>query len=239
MELLQIKTFEGRTAVSARDLYEWLNPGDHFAQWAKRMFEYGFTDNIDYKAVHEFVPAGNGFGGTNRVDYILTMDCAKEISMIQRTEKGKQARQYFIECERKLSVTAHKLPVTYADALRQLAEEVESKEKMQKQLEAQKPAVEFFNAVTSSKDALPVGDVAKVLDMGIGQNKLFALLRTEKILNKDNTPYQQYIDSGYFRVIIQKYLDKNGETHTSKKTLVYQKGMAFIKKVLEKNLSKV
>ena len=102
----------------------------------------------------------------------------------------------------------------------------------QKVLEMQ-PKAEFFDAVTDSKTAIPIGDVAKVLDMGIGRNKLFEFLRDEKILMNDNSPYQKYIDLEYFRVIEQKY-EKNGDTYISLKTLVFQKGINFIRKRLSK-----
>lgn len=128
------------------------------------------------------------------------------------------------------SITQYSMPQTYSEALRQLAESVEAKEAMEKQLEAAKPKIDFFNAVTGSKDAHEMGKVAKVLDMGIGRNKLFAQLRTLEILRANNEPYQEFIDRGYFRVIEQKYTDSKGETHIVFKTLVYQKGLDFIRK---------
>lgn len=91
------------------------------------------------------------------------------------------------------------------------------------------PKIEFYEAVTGSKDAVEMSAVAKVLDMGIGRNKLFEFLREYKILRSDNTPYQKYIDANWFRVIEQKY-SKDGEVHINFKTLVYQKGMDNIRK---------
>lgn len=98
---IKISEQNGKRAVSARELHQYLETDDHFTQWAKRMFEYGFIQNVDYVAVHEFVKHSNGIGGTNKTDYALTIDTAKEIAMIQRTPKGKEARQYFIEMEQK------------------------------------------------------------------------------------------------------------------------------------------
>lgn len=103
-----------------------------------------------------------------------------------------------------------------------------------KQLAEAKPKVEFFDAVAGSKDAIPIGDVAKVLDMGLGRNKLFEFLRNDGILMGNNIPYQQYIDSGYFRTIEQKYTVPNGDVKISIKTLVYQKGVDFIRRRLNK-----
>ena len=96
------------------------------------MFEYGFTENVDYQAIQFFVEAKNGVGGTHKTDYVLTIDCAKEISMLQRTDKGKEARLYFIECEKQLSL---KTPQTYLEALKAL---VASEEEKQLLLESNK-----------------------------------------------------------------------------------------------------
>lgn len=124
-------------------------------------------------------------------------------------------------------------PKTYAEALRRLADEAEKMEALQKQNQLMQPKAEFFDAVTDSKTAIPLGDVAKILDMGIGRNKLFEFLRQKSILTFDNRPYQKYIDAGYFRVIEQKY-EVNGEVRINIKTLVFQKGIDWIRKQLVK-----
>ncbi len=101
-----------------------------------------------------------------------------------------------------------------------------------KQLAEMQPKAEFFDAVASSKSAIPMDQVAKVLNAGIGRNKLFALLREKKVLDRSNIPYQEYVDRGYFRVIEQKYTKPNGETNINIKTLVYQKGIDYIRKIV-------
>ena len=126
---------------------------------------------------------------------------------------------------------SYNLPQTYAEALRALADKAEEAERLAIENQEMKPKAEFFDAVAGSKDAISLGEVAKVLDMGIGRNKLFDFLRTEKILDNGNIPYQRYIDAGYFRTIEQKYT-KGDETKISIKTLVYQKGIDFIRKRL-------
>ena len=138
----------------------------------------------------------------------------------------------------------YKMPGTYAEALESLLLEVKEKEKLALENETFKaereillPKAEFFDAVTDSKQAIPIGDVAKILDMGIGRNKLFEFMRDSKILMPDNRPYQKYIDAGYFRVVEQKY-EKNGDTYINLKTLVFQKGIDFIRKRLEKECEK-
>lgn len=103
-----------------------------------------------------------------------------------------------------------------------------------KEIEKLKPAAEFAYQICSSKDAIDIGNCAKVLNRNIGRNSLFEFLRNRKVLQQDNIPYQKYIDSGYFRVIETKYTIPSGETKISLKTLVLQKGVAYINKLLRK-----
>ena len=95
-ELIKITEKDGQQLVSARDLHEFLEIGQDFTNWIKRMIEYGFEENQD------FTVAKISEGKVTKHEYIITLNMAKEISMIQRSEKGKQARKYFIQCEKKL-----------------------------------------------------------------------------------------------------------------------------------------
>ena len=90
----------GERLVSARDLYEFLEIKTQFTDWCKRMFEYGFVENQDYVTITQKKVTAQG-NQSQFTDYALTLDCAKEISMIQRSDKGKQARQYFLDIEKK------------------------------------------------------------------------------------------------------------------------------------------
>ena len=128
---------------------------------------------------------------------------------------------------------SYQVPQTYAEALRAYADTVEKNERLAAENAKLLPKAEFFDAVTDSKTAIPIGDVAKILDMGIGRNKLFEFLRQKDILTYDNRPYQRYIDSGYFRVVEQKY-EAGGEVRINIKTLVFQKGIDFIRRQLQK-----
>lgn len=120
-------------------------------------------------------------------------------------------------------------PQVDSKMLYQIAQALEEKEK---QIALMKPKAEFFDAVANSKDAIDLGTAAKVLNMGIGRTRLFKALRDLKILNKDNIPYQEYIDRGYFRTIEQKYTKPDGTTCINIKTLVYQRGLDYIRKIL-------
>lgn len=104
-----------------------------------------------------------------------------------------------------------------------------------RQIAEMKPKAEFFDAVADSKTAISMNEVAKVLNIkGFGRNNLFEFLRQEGILDRFNVPYQRYVDNGWFRVIEQHY-QKNGEPVVTTKTLVYQKGVDGIRKMINAN----
>ena len=107
-------------------------------------------------------------------------------------------------------------------------------ETLQKQNEKLLPAANFAYQICRCKDAIDIGNCAKVLNRNIGRNKLFEFLRQNGVLQANNIPYQKYIDAGYFRVIESKYTMPNGETKISLKTVVFQKGVAYINKLLSK-----
>lgn len=103
-----------------------------------------------------------------------------------------------------------------------------------KQIEEMKPKADFFDAVADSKTAISMNEVAKVLNIkGYGRNNLFEFLRDNKVLDRWNVPYQRYVDNGWFRVIEQHY-QKNGEPIVTTKTLVYQKGIDGIRRMIER-----
>ena len=99
-ELIKIEERNGEQLVSARELHKFLEVKTRFDKWFNRMCEYGFIENIDYIAIGQKRPTAQG-NKTTYMDYLLKISMAKELSMIQRNGKGKQARLYFIECERK------------------------------------------------------------------------------------------------------------------------------------------
>ena len=94
-----IKVNRENNTVSARELHEFLEIGTRFNDWFERMINYGFEENSDFRAITQKRVTAQG-NTTTYIDYEITLDMAKELSMIQRTEKGKQARQYFIQCEK-------------------------------------------------------------------------------------------------------------------------------------------
>ena len=176
--------------------------------------------------------------GQNREMYIINESGLYSLVLSSKLESARKFKRWITsEVIPQIRKTgAYHTPKTYAEALRALADEAEKAEALKKQNQLMQPKAEFFDAVTDSKTAIPIGDVAKILDIGIGRNKLFEFLREKNILTSDNRPYQRYIDAGYFRVIEQKY-EVNGEVRINIKTLVFQKGIDWIRKQLAKEAS--
>lgn len=123
----------------------------------------------------------------------------------------------------------YNIPKTYAEALRALADKQDANERLERENARMLPKAEFYDAVMTSKDTMSIRDAAKVLNMGMGQNRLYAFLRQQKILMADNRPYQRYIDAGYFKLVEQEY-EQDGRTKIHYKPVVYQKGLDFIRR---------
>lgn len=106
-------------------------------------------------------------------------------------------------------------------------------EQLEKQLTEAQPKIAFHDAVTGSKDTIDIGEAAKVLAIpGLGRNKLFDVLRIKGVLMLNNQPYQKYVDAGYFRTIESSYTTPDGSTHVNIKTVVYQRGLDFIRRAV-------
>ena len=217
-------------AVNTRDLHSRLEVKTKYADWIKRAIDkYGFEEGIDFTILK------NGNGNNAFIDYIVSLDMAKELCMLDDSDKGRQFRKYFIECEKQAKST-FQIPQTYSEALMLAAKQAEQIEQQTALIEAQKPKVEFYEAVTGSSDTIDIASVAKVLNIkGFGRNNLFEFLRDKNILMQNNQPFQTFVDRGYFRVIESKYNKPDGSSHINLKTVVYQKGLDYIRKLLELN----
>ncbi len=165
--------------------------------------------------------------------YLLTKKGCDMVANKMTGEKGVLfTAAYVTAFERMRETLQPKLP-SYAEALRQLADKIEENDKLLAENTEMKPKAKFFDAVVDSKTAIDMGSVAKVLNMGVGRNKLFQILRDKKVLQGNNRPYQTYIDRGYFRCIESSYTKPNGDTCVNIKTVVFQKGVDFIRKIIE------
>lgn len=246
-ELIKITTNdEGKQLVSARELHEGLEVKSKFTDWIKnRINKYDFEENEDYTIINEVSKNLEGSRMVNREqqDYIITTDMAKELCMVENNELGRQYRKYFIECEKKLKqlqTPSYMIEDPIERAMVWIEEQKQKKllqqqnQEQQLLLEEQQPKVEFYDDVAGSKDAVAMKEVAKVLGIkGMGRNKLFKFLRDKKILDRNNMPYQEYVDRGYFRVIEQRYNTNNGDIKITFTTLVYNKGIEYIRKLLK------
>lgn len=187
------------------------------------MMSYGFVENVDYQVLlkNEY----NLSGGRPSTDYALTLDTAKEISMIQRTEKGKLARQYFIECEKKLrEVVSNQqlyIPKTLPEALRAYADEVEKNIKLEEKVKELEPKGQYFDKLVDRVVLTNFRDTAKELQLGQNEfiNKLIELGYIYRDSKKRLKPYSKFVKDGLFEI---KEFTNN---HTSGiQTLVTPKG---------------
>lgn len=129
------------------------------------------------------------------------------------------------------------LPTTYKEALQHLLVAVEQNEQLALENKEMQPKAEFYDAVTESDTTCDLGTVAKTLNLGIGRNALFKILRDNKILMGNNLPYQYHIDLGRFRVVESKFTAANGETQVCFKTVATQKGVDFVRKTILTSLN--
>ena len=167
--------------VSGRQLHEALGVKTRYNDWFNRMTEYGFIENQDYLAITQKRVTAQG-NSTNQVDHVIKLDMAKEIAMIQRTERGKQVRQYFIQVEKDFN-SPEKI---MARALLMADQKVH---KLEAKIEADRPKVLFAEAVSASHTSILVGELAKLLKQNgvdIGATRLFSWLRAHGYLIKRN-----------------------------------------------------
>lgn len=127
---LAITEKDGRKVTSARHLHQILEVGTDFTEWCKRMFDYGFIEDIDFTPI-----LGKSTGGRPSKDYALTVECAKEISMLQRTERGKMVRMYFIEKEKQANEMQQPKPLSQIDIIIQSAMQIKEQEQRISQVE--------------------------------------------------------------------------------------------------------
>ena len=219
--------------VSGRQLHEALGVNSNYTTWFDRMTDYGFTENEDYVLLSNF---GNqtGRGGHNKVDHVIKLDMAKEIAMIQRTDKGKEVRQYFIQVEKDFN-SPEKI---MARALLMADKKVH---KLEAQIEADKPKVLFADAVSASHTSILVGDLAKLISQNgykIGGNRLFVWLRENGYLIKRkgsdwNMPTQRSMEMKLFEIKESTITHPDGHISVSKTVKVTGKGQQyFINKFL-------
>lgn len=221
--------------VSGRQLHEALGVKTKYADWFNRMIEYGFTENQDFLLLKNEQQTGRG--GHNKVDHILKLDMAKEIAMIQRTDKGKEVRQYFIQVEKDFN-SPEKI---MARALLMADKKIH---KLETQIEADRPKVLFADAVSASHTSILVGELAKLISQNgykIGANRLFSWMRENGYLIKRkgsdwNMPTQRSMDLKLFEIKETNVQHADGHISVNKTPKVTGKGQQyFINKFLSED----
>ena len=226
-ELIKVTTNENdEQLVNGRELYEFLGVKDNYTVWFKRMIKYGFDENVDFISFSE--KSDKPFGGRPQVNHYVKLDMAKEISMLQRTERGKQARRYFIQLEKFWNSP---------EMLTKRALEFQQKkiEVLQLENESLKPKALFADAVDASKTSILIGDLAKLIKQNgidIGQNRLFQWLRDNGYLiarkgESYNMPTQRSLDLGIAEIKERTHNNPDGSIRISRTPKITGKGQIY------------
>ncbi len=226
-ELIKVTTNEnGEQLVNGRELYEFLGVKDNYTDWFKRMIKYGFDENVDFISFSE--KSDKPFGGRPQVNHYVKLDMAKEISMLQRTERGKQARRYFIQLEKFWN--SPEMVTKRALEFQQKKIEV-----LQLENKSLKPKALFADAVDASKTSILIGDLAKLIKQNgidIGQNRLFQWLRDNGYLiarkgESYNMPTQRSLDLGIAEIKERTHNNPDGSIRISRTPKITGKGQIY------------
>ncbi|SES17250.1 phage antirepressor KilAC domain-containing protein [Streptococcus gallolyticus] len=218
--------------VSGRQLHKVLNVNSNYTTWFERMTEYGFTEGQDFLPNLE-----KSTGGRPKQDHVLKLDMAKEIAMIQRTDKGKEVRQYFIQIEKEFNSPEKLMQRALLYANQNIL-------KLETQLEEQKPKVIFADAVSASHTSILVGEFAKLMrqnGVNMGQNRMFAWLRENGYLisrkgSDKNMPTQKAMELGLFEIKETTINHSDGHISINKTPKITGKGqLYFADKLLSKD----
>lgn len=234
--LIPVNYDSEQQTVSARDLHEGLGIKSKYADWFKNMSAYGFTENIDYTTFSK-----NLENGGRIIEHIISVDMAKQICMIQRSEKGRLYRQYFLDLEKAWNTPEQ----VFARALRMADKTIESLKAdnavLLENVERMRPKEVFADAVSASQTSILIGELAKLLRQNgieIGQRRLFSWMRENGFLLKRgssrNMPSQKGMELGLFEIKEGSYINGVGENIITKTTKVTGKGQQyFINKFLQ------
>lgn len=234
-ELIPINYEGEQPTVSARELHKGLEIKSKYADWFKNMSAYGFTENIDY-----FTVSKNLENGGRTIEHEISVDMAKQICMIQRSEKGRQYRQYFLDLEKAWNTPEQVFARALKMAGQTIAKLKDTNKSLAEKIEADRPKTIFADAVSTSHTSILIGDLAKLIcqnGVQTGQKRLFQWMRENGYLMKSgasyNMPMQRYIEQGLFEVKESSVQNPDGSVRVTRTTKVTGKGqLYFINKFL-------
>lgn len=221
----------GEIIVSGRELHEFLGVKEKYTEWVKRMLGYGFTENTDFVLVSEKTETNNPRNPfTTITNHAIKLDMAKEISMIQRNEKGKQARQYFIEIEKRWNSPEMimKRALEYADA--QIKKLTTTNLVLEQRVNELQPKATYYDLILQNKSLLSTSVIAKDYGMSaITLNKKLHELGVQYKQGDIWLLYAKYQDKGYTQTYMHAIDAEKSKPHTK----WTQQGRLFIYDLLK------
>ena len=235
-ELIKIEVKDGQQLASGRELHKFLEIGTEYMKWFSRMINYGFVENVDFIVIVKNDEDDTAFGGVRKsTDHLIKLNMAKEISMLQRNEKGKQARQYFIKCEEAWNSPEMILARANQIQSHMIEDYTKKIELLENKVKEDKPKVIFADAVATSQSSILIGDLAKLIKQNgvdTGQKRLFNYMRENGFLIKQkgesyNMPTQKSMDMELFEIKERTVLNPDGSIRISKTPKVTGKGQQY------------
>lgn len=227
-ELINVTLNENHEpVVSARQLHETLEVKTEYKKWFKRMTEYGFTENEDFVKVTQKCLTSST--GQNITDHVIKLDMAKEIAMIQRTDKGKEVRTYFIQVEKDFNSPEKIMARALLMADKKIKLLENENENLLIELEEATKNADYLDLILQTKDGLTITQIAQ--DYGMSARKMNQLLKQERIqriVNGQWVLYAKYIGKGYISSRTFDYVGKDGKPHSNMTTVWTQLGRRFI-----------
>lgn len=232
-ELIKVQERDGEQLVSGRELHQFLESSERFSKWWERMVGYGFEENKDYTLYQKVHPQNK----QEIIDYLMKISMAKEISMLQRNEKGKEARSYFIKCEEAWNSDEIVMARAILIQNKKILGYKEKIDILEKKIENDAPRVSFAETIEKASDCLLVREFSKLIateGIHLGEKKLYRWFREKGFILKNSTePTQTAVQKGLFKVAERVVKAVTGDI-ISTTTRITGKGQVYFLDLLKK-----